>query len=183
MDLKQNYFELFQLPITYQLDSHRLNTAYRKLQNQIHPDRFSQGSEAEKLSSVQTSSFVNEAYVTLKSPVARARYFVELAGVAIDLSSNTIADGAFLMQQMELREQLEEAPRATDPEAALETIALQVQEMLEGLCGRFEEITQHWGRGELDSEVKKGAAQLVYQMKFLEKLGSEIEEIEQSFLD
>jgi len=183
LDFKQNYFELFQLPIAYQIDSHRLNTAFRELQNQIHPDRYAHGSEAEKLTSVQASSFVNEAYVTLKSAVARAHYLVELAGVAIDLSANTIADGAFLMQQMELREQLEEVSNASDPEAILEKIAGQVHETLTDLCRNFETLSEQWDFNQLDVNAVGKGAQLVYQMKFLEKLGIEIEGIEQALLD
>ena len=183
MDFKQNYFELFQLPIAYQIDSYRLNAAFRELQNQVHPDRFAHGSEAEKLSSVQASSFVNEAYVTLKSPVSRAHYLVELAGVAIDLSANTIADGAFLMQQMELREQLEDASHASDPEAILAKIAQQVLVTLTELCSSFERLSEQWDFSRLDlNSVEKGA-QLVYQMKFLEKLGIEIDGVEQALLD
>ncbi|PCJ17372.1 MAG: Fe-S protein assembly co-chaperone HscB [Gammaproteobacteria bacterium] len=183
MDFKQNYFELFQLPIAYQVDSHRLNDAYRELQTQIHPDRYAQGSEAEKLSSVQASSFVNEAYQTLKSSVSRARYLVELAGVAIDLSATTIADGAFLMQQMELREELEDASHSADPEKLLEKIAQQVHDNLADLVRSFSALSEPWDFNDLNVESVGQGAQLVYQMKFLEKLSIEIENIEQSLLD
>lgn len=105
----QNHFELFQLPQQFSLDMGQLDTAYREVQNKVHPDKFVQASEAEKRVAMQWATRANEAYQTLKKPLKRARYLCELKGVDLQTESNTAMPGAFLMQQMEWREAFDEA--------------------------------------------------------------------------
>lgn len=109
-----NYFELFKLPQTFGLDVATLESNYRKIQSESHPDRFVAASSAEKLASMQTATLANEAYLTLKSPGLRAAYLLSLQGiVAIDEKNNQMpAD--FLMQQLEWREAIEDAESTRD---------------------------------------------------------------------
>ena len=71
-DFNRNHFELFGLPLTFALDSAELESAYRNLQGQVHPDKFAHLSDAEKRASMQWSSRVNEAYQALRTPLNRA---------------------------------------------------------------------------------------------------------------
>src|SRR5687767_436413 len=105
----KNFFELFGLTPAYALDLDHLDRAYRDIQSQIHPDRFAQAGDAERRASMQMTTQVNEAYRTLKSPVLRAKYLLGLHGVDVDFETNTAMPPEFLTEQMELREQLEEA--------------------------------------------------------------------------
>lgn len=105
----QNHFELFQLPQQFALDMGQLDLAYREVQNQVHPDKFVQASEAEKRVAMQWATRANEAYQTLKKPLKRARYLCELKGIDLQTESNTSMPSDFLMQQMEWREAFEEA--------------------------------------------------------------------------
>ncbi|HKJ76321.1 MAG TPA: Fe-S protein assembly co-chaperone HscB, partial [Gammaproteobacteria bacterium] len=73
-DFSQNYFELFGLPEGFEVDSETLSLRYRDLQRALHPDRFAGASDRERRLSVQQTARVNEAYRTLKDPLARARY-------------------------------------------------------------------------------------------------------------
>lgn len=112
--MSSNYFELFGLVSTFDIDLRMLESNYRKIQSESHPDRFVTASSAEKLASMQTATIANEAYQTLKSPGVRAAYLLSLLGiVAIDEKNNRMpAD--FLMQQMEWREAIEDAENARD---------------------------------------------------------------------
>ena len=74
----------------------------------MHPDRFAQAGDAERRASMQMTTRVNEAYRTLKSPVRRAQYLLELNGVDVGFETNTAMPREFLMEQMELRERLED---------------------------------------------------------------------------
>jgi molecular chaperone HscA len=105
-DLSHNHFELFGLKAGFEVDGETLALRYRDLQKETHPDRFANASEQERRLSVQLAAQINEAFRVLKSPLARARYLLELKGVVID-DTDTRMDPAFLMEQMELRE----APR------------------------------------------------------------------------
>lgn len=114
MDLTQNHFELFSLPQSYALDRDRLDSAYRELQNAVHPDRFAAKPEAEQRVAMQWATQANEAYQTLKHPVNRGVYLLRLQGIDALDASNTKMAPAFLMQQMEWREAIEAARTGKD---------------------------------------------------------------------
>ena len=105
----KNHFELFGLAPAFALDLAHLDRAYRDIQAEVHPDRFAHAGDAERRASMQMTTQVNEAYRTLKSPVRRAKYLLELNGVDVGFETNTAMPPEFLMEQMELREKLEEA--------------------------------------------------------------------------
>ena len=127
---QQNHFELFGLAPAYALDLDLLDRAYLDIQSKIHPDRHAQAGDAERRASMQMTVQVNEAHRTLKSPVQRAKYLLELNGVDVGFETNTAMPAAFLVEQMELREALEEA-RDSDALAALEKKLFEQKESLE----------------------------------------------------
>ena len=123
MEKNNNYFTLFAMPISFDVDLAELTQRYLKLQKAIHPDKFSNAAEQERVFSVQQTAQLNDAYETLKKPLLRARYLLELNGVHINDEQNTIMDSDFLMQQMELREAIEKAKSGSaDIDALEETI-------------------------------------------------------------
>jgi len=105
----ENYFQLFGLPSQYDIDAAALEATWRALAARVHPDRYATAGAAERRVAMQWASTINEAYRVLKSPLDRARYLCEQAGCDLQIESNTRMDGAFLMRQMEWREQLDEA--------------------------------------------------------------------------
>src|SRR6478736_8851726 len=105
----QNHFELFGLPPSYGMDEEILEKAYREIQARVHPDRFAHAGDAERRASLQWTTRVNEAYRTLKNPVQRGRHLLELRGVDVAFETNTAMPADFLMQQMGLREAIEDA--------------------------------------------------------------------------
>lgn len=115
-DLKATDFELFGLPARFALDADALTTRWRDLQSKVHPDRFAaEGASAQRLS-MQWSVRVNEAYARLRDPLKRAAYLCELRGVPVDPNRNTAMPSAFLIQQMQWREALEDASTPNDLE-------------------------------------------------------------------
>ena len=102
--MTQNYFELFNLPEKFQIDSVKLQENYRSIQKEIHPDRFATSTENEKTQSMIKSTQVNDAYQTLKSTTKRAKYILSLHK---SIEKITLPPD-FLMQQMEWEEHLED---------------------------------------------------------------------------
>lgn len=102
--MTQNYFELFNLPEKFQIDSVKLQENYRSIQKEIHPDRFATSTENEKIQSMIKSTQVNDAYQTLKSTTKRAKYILSLHK---SVEKITLPPD-FLMQQMEWEEHLED---------------------------------------------------------------------------
>ena len=109
MSTVPDYFQLFDLTPAYELDVAALQPRYRELQKQFHPDRFAAEPAEVQRAAVQKAADINTAFATLQDPVLRARHLLVLAGHPVNIESATVSDADFLMAQMELREQLEEA--------------------------------------------------------------------------
>ncbi|MDP2231209.1 Fe-S protein assembly co-chaperone HscB [Methylotenera sp.] len=121
-----NYFELFDLHPIFNVEPEILESNYRKIQSEAHPDRFVTAPAAEKLKSMQLATLANEAYLTLKNPANRAKYLLELQGITAISETNTAMPAEFLMQQMEWRETLEDATTAKNIES-LENLLSEIQ--------------------------------------------------------
>ena len=161
----QNHFELFQLPQKFAVDAAALDAAYRDVQARVHPDKYVNASDAEKRVAMQWATRANEAYQTLKNPQKRAQYLCELNGVDLQIESNTAMPMAFLMQQMEWREELAEARAGKDADA-LDSLD---QQLRRARKSRLAEIEQ-----QLDAADFHAAAQGVRALMFLEKFGEEV---------
>ncbi len=110
----QGYFELFELEPKFNIDLAKLESNFRKIQSESHPDRFVTAAPAEKLKSMLLATLANEAYQTLKKPANRAKYLLELQGIEAIAETNTKMPADFLMQQMEWREAIDDAKNAND---------------------------------------------------------------------
>lgn len=161
----QNHFELFHLPQQFSIDLPALDKAYHEVQNQVHPDKFANAPDAEKRVAMQWATRANEAYKTLKSPFKRAAYLCELNGVDLQTESNTAMPVAFLMQQMEWREALDDARVQKDREG-LERLDTDLR------AGRRQTIEQVGSL--LDAGDYTQAAEMVRQLMFLEKFADEV---------
>ncbi len=165
----QSHFALFQLPETYALDRARLDAAYRELQNAVHPDRFAAQPEAEQRVAMQWATQVNEAYQTLRHPVDRGVYLLKLQGIDALDATNTKMAPAFLMQQMEWREAIDDARTARSVET-LDALSAELRTAHKGIESRL---------GELLDAAKdyEGAREAVRQLRFMDKLIAEVGDV------
>ena len=171
---QQNFFQLFDLPQSFALDTRALAEKYRELQNEAHPDRFAGAGEAEKMRAVQLTSYINEAYATLKSPLKRAGYLLSLHGMNTEQVTQEDLGMDLLMEQMELREKL---AGLADDESALEELAAMRAGAEEKIATRERAFSDHLESGELEQAKK-----LFHELQFLYKLKSEIDQGEEERL-
>ena len=173
VDFSQNYFELFGMPTNFALDTGNLAARYRELQKVVHPDRYAMSGEHSQRLSLQHATFVNEAYQTLKDPLRRAQYLLELRDKEQVLQQATLNDPEFLMRQMELREALAEIPDAAAPDEVLSALMAEIDALIKAevvrLTIQFEESSP---------KQLAAASQSVQKMQFLSKLRTEAEAIE-----
>lgn len=174
-DFKQNYFQLFDLPVQYALDQAQLGVRYRRLQGELHPDRYASASDYEQRLAVQYSALVNEAYATLRKPLGRALYLLELAGMSQEEISSQQIDGGFLIEQMELREKLDSMDGLVDPDTVLEHLVTEISADIKGHQSEFAEA-------HAANELSVAAGACV-KMQYLEKLLLEAERIESDLMD
>ncbi|CAD5374485.1 Co-chaperone protein HscB homolog [Rubrivivax sp. A210] len=164
MKLSDDDFTLFALPQRQALDRAELDARRRELQAQVHPDRFAaEGAAAQRLA-MQWAVRVNEAYQRLKDPLSRAAYICELRGVAVDAERNTAMPAAFLMQQMEWREALDDAADSAAVERLDATVASDEQRLLAELTEMLD------GRGDTAA-----AAAQVRALMFVARFRQDIE--------
>ncbi|MFG0230735.1 Fe-S protein assembly co-chaperone HscB [Achromobacter sp. 413638] len=159
-----DHFSLFGLPARFDLDTQMLESAWRTVAAQVHPDRYATASPAERRVAMQWAARANEAYRQLRDPMLRARYLCEQAGVDLQTESNTSMDPAFLMQQMSWREALDDA---RGDAAALALLQAELQEARGQMRARLAQL--------LDVDKDYAAAgQKVREWMFVEKLAQEL---------
>src|SRR3989337_814290 len=77
-----DYFACLGVPRKLNLDAADLEQRFRTLSRQFHPDYFYNATPAERRASLERSSYLNDAYRTLKNPIARVEYLLGLEGVS-----------------------------------------------------------------------------------------------------
>ncbi|MFT4195730.1 Fe-S protein assembly co-chaperone HscB [Ottowia sp.] len=164
MNLQSTDFELFGVPARFAQDLGAIDARWKALQREAHPDRFAAQGPAAQRVAMQWSARINEAHRRLKDPMRRAAYLCELHGAPIDAERNTAMPPEFLMQQMALREALDEA----DDAASMEKIDQQSASLRRELLQKIER--------QIDTEADwPAAAQSVRALMFLDRLADEID--------
>jgi molecular chaperone HscB len=135
VNLQSNDFELFGVAKQFAQDRASLDARWKDLQREAHPDKFAAQGDAAQRVAMQWSVRINEAYQRLKDPLKRAAYLCELAAAPINAHSNTAMPSAFLMQQMEWREELDDA-RGEDALNALRKNVESAQRELLQACAK-----------------------------------------------
>lgn len=174
MKLEHNFYTLMGLPQQFDVDTAELKKRARQLQRQYHPDRLSQATPQEQRLAAQFSAQVNTAVTVLGNPVKRALHLLELAQMQVDHQNHTVKDATFLMEQMKLREALEDAREANHAEL-LERLYLEVEEHYRASQKKFAVTDIGEGKAINGSATdERVMLNLIAQMRFFEKLEQEI---------
>jgi molecular chaperone HscB len=79
-----DYFQVFGLKRSFQIDLPALEEKFHQLSRKVHPDRFARAEEQEREWSLADTALLNDAYRTLKDPISRTEYLLKLAGAKVD---------------------------------------------------------------------------------------------------
>jgi molecular chaperone HscB len=164
LSLQSSDFDIFGLVPLFAIDRAALDARWKDLQREAHPDRFATAPAAAQREAMQWSVRINEAYQRLKDPLKRAAYLCELNGAPIRAEDNTAMPPAFLMQQMQWREDLDEAETAADLERMAAEVVAARREMLEAL--------------QQTADVQRDFAALAQQVRslmFVERFASDVD--------
>jgi molecular chaperone HscB len=164
--LKKNHFELLGVTERFGVDPSEVRQAHRRLQAAVHPDRFVSAGATERRIAMQLATLANEAYRTLSDPGRRAAYLCERHGVPLRAETNTAMAPAFLIQQMEWREALDEARGRRDGRALAGLTDL--------LCDHRARLLAELGDAiDTDHDYAR-AADAVRRLMFVDKFGAEV---------
>lgn len=170
-----NPFNIFDLPVDFHVDQATLLARYLALQKSLHPDNFTTHSVQEQRLAMQRSAEVNDALQILKDPILRAETIIAIyTGEQQNIEENSTHDMAFLMQQMQWREQLEniEAQQDSDQLVAFSADIEQTQQaLLSELADALS--SQQWQQAKVIND----------KLRFIKKLLLEVERVEEKLLD
>jgi molecular chaperone HscB len=177
VDLSSNYFALFDLPVSFDVDQKQLVEQYRSLQRTAHPDKFANATDTERRLSMQMATHINEGYQVLKDPLKRGRYLLELQGVELDDTSTAI-DDTFLMEQIELRERLGDVKGSDDPHQQLQKIKIDID-------ARAGEIVRNMASLFIKNNIEalNQARDLTRKLQFFRRLNEEAGVLEDELSD
>ncbi len=164
LSLQSSDFDIFGLTPLFAIDRAALDARWKDLQREAHPDRFATAPAAAQREAMQWSVRINEAYQRLKDPLKRAAYLCELNGAPIRAEDNTAMPPAFLMQQMQWREDLDDAETVADLERMAGEVTAARREMVEAL--------------QQTADVRRDFAVLAQQVRslmFVERFVSDVE--------
>jgi len=164
MNLQSNDFEIFGLSPRFAVDRAALDARWKDLQREAHPDRFATADAQTQRQAMQWSVRINEAYQRLKDPLKRAAYLCELHGAPIQAENNTAMPTAFLMQQMQWREDLEEAEGLDD-----------LERMADDVAGTRRTLLQELQATADDRHDWPALAQQVRALMFVERFAADVE--------
>jgi len=169
-----NFFEYFNQPVQFKVDLKALHQAQINLQAEFHPDRFVTGTDQEKRLSVQKTSMVNEAYQTLKEPVKRAHYLLELAGIEKN-DNQTTNDASFLMEQISFREEMGECRTNAAPLDCVEHLSAKLKQRAQDFSQEFE--------NEFNNKDYETAQESARKMMFVKKILDQLSDLQSEIED
>ena len=160
-----DYYKIFALPKSYPVDAAALEQSYRRLSTQYHPAKTAHLSAFEQKQAVMLSATINEAYRVLKSPLDRAAYLLQEQGIQADAPENTRFAPEFLMQQMQWREDLDDAGHDENALLALNRQIVAARDALQAALNQ-----------DFADEQWEAAANHVREGRFIHKLLQQIKQ-------
>jgi len=161
-----NYFSIFGLKSSFELNTGELGVTFKNLQKLFHPDKYGRRSETEKKYSEQCSSVVNEAYTTLSDPLRRAQHLLSLKGHKIsDKTSGSELDKSFLLEIMELNEELETTKESRQLEEIEDRVVLFFDNLIAEISNCF--MTNEYDKARL----------ILLKLRYLANLKQQISEL------
>lgn len=175
MDSTSNYFEIFGLPVSYQVDLSLLSERYRDMQREFHPDRYANKPAQEQRIAVQYAAVINQAFSQLQSPLLRAQYLLSLKNIEGQRDAQITRDPLLLMQQIELREKLADTVQANNAFSLLEEVA-------EAAESEYIALQKVFDQQYSESKFQE-ALETIAKMQFFSKLLVEVEQREHELDD
>jgi len=143
-----DYFAMFELPRKLWIEMGALEQKFLQLSWKLHPDNFVSATEQEREISLKRSSELNDAYRTLRDPIARVEYLLAIEGMRKNGENRQQAPPELLEEVFELNESLDELREAK----AEGSDTASLRRRLEAAEKNFEEKL-----GEVDTELQSAA--------------------------
>jgi molecular chaperone HscB len=175
-----DYFEVFDLARTLAIDPAALEKRFHELSREYHPDYFTSAPEAERVKAVRMTALINDAYRTLRYPVRRVEYLLNLEGFKPDGSK---VPQALLMEVFEINEQLEEVKAGTASIEQIDSLRAQIKDKREQFDTELQKASDEWDQllksrasETARKEQLKKLTEIVSESSYIRNLERELEE-------
>ncbi|WWO98791.1 MAG: Fe-S protein assembly co-chaperone HscB [Candidatus Dasytiphilus stammeri] len=172
-NLSTNYFEIFRLPVGFDIDEKLLATRFYELQQKFHPDHWINKSATEKKFFLERCALINKAWQVLRKSFSRSEYLLSLYGFNI-CNEQSCTDIRLLKEQLELREECEKVEQELN-EVRLNNFVRKIDNLISTFTIQIEK--------EMGSQQWKSAVNTLQKLKFLNKLRHHLDELENRFFD
>ncbi len=160
-----NYFELYELPISFAIDQTVLRKKYYQLSKKYHPDFYNSTSTITEAENLAMSSLVNKAYTLLQNKQATIAYVLTILGHLTDDEKYQLSPD-FLMEVMELNENMDE-----DSAAKISALKLELE-------GSVNPLLNQPDISLLTDVDFKAIKEYYYKIKYLDRLSERSKGVE-----
>jgi molecular chaperone HscB len=173
-----NYFELYQLPITFRPDQNKVKTQFYSLSKKYHPDFYINESLERQEEVLELSTVNNKAFQVLKNPDKVLQYVLELKGVVTEGENYTLPQ-SFLMEMMDVNEVVMDLQFDPDPQKhseivkEIEKIESSLQRQLDELADSFDQLNET----EQGSDILAKIKDVYYRNKYIKRLKDSLSKI------
>src|SRR5687768_13040497 len=140
-----NYFELFAIPVQLVVDSSSLQKKFIELSRKYHPDYFATQPSEKQAEVLEISASLNKAWKTFQNPDETIKYVLRSKGLLEEEEKFQLPPG-FLMEMMEINEQLMEAKMDEEPEK-MSRLSSVISQLSTEIYEPVKEIVEHYKEG------------------------------------
>lgn len=169
-----NYFELYELPVSFGPDADAVKKKYYELSRKYHPDRFTLAGDTERAEALRMAALNNDAYKTLNNADATMAYILKLNGVLEDEEKYSLPPD-FLMEMMELNEAVSEMELNPEDETARKEVTAMMQSELDGWNEEVQPLMFRFNQGDTSKEVLLEIKDYYFRRKYLLRIQQRID--------
>ncbi len=172
-----DHYGLLDVERSLVVDPVALERRYHELARSVHPDRHQLGEARSTELAVQATAALNRAYRTLREPIARGRYWLELHGLPLAHDNNQVppALAALVFDVQEQLEELRAAPASAGVRAGVETARAEVKAQLETEIAALQACYRGWQGSTGDAELAELKRRLT-DIAYLKTLLADVDE-------
>ncbi len=166
-----NYFELFEMPVSLQVDKKYLQNKYFELQKKYHPDFFSNESKDEQDDVLEKSSMINKGYKTFQNDDETIKYVMYLKGLMQEEEKYELPS-EFLIEMMELNESLMEVD-----DSSLEQTETKISQLEMQLYDKVQNIIEYYSEDTTTGEQLLQVKDYYFKKKYLNRILARLDEM------
>ena len=164
------YFELFDIPVQLKVNIASLSKKFFELSKKYHPDYFARENPAAQAEALEKSALLNKAWKTFQNPDATIKYLLQEKGLLEEEEKYNLPPD-FLMEVMDINEQLMERDETTDTAALLSLIT----QLSADIYTPVKEIVENYKDGITTEKELLQVKEYYYQKKYLDRINRELQ--------